>query len=489
MNASLIYELESALEGLLALAAALSAVAFRRRTRMFTPSGFIMLAVGLMLNLLTPHGVSTAAWSPYMRVAALTLSCCGIIRLLLESFEVWMRRRHMHVSTIATEFILTLSYAAILFIVSRLILNFDVRQLVALPALFTLAGAWLQHRDLFSGLLIQTQRPFRPGDWVRIGEHVGQVQETGWQATRILTRTHESITVPSHALAKDLFANYSVARPIADEILLDFSLTASPGVIEGALRRMVYDQLEILKQPPAEIGPCDYSDSAVRYRIRYWLNDYSRQDVVRAQIIRSLWYVMRRHGLAHPAHLIKSPPLPIDGAAMAEPRLLEELRRVDLLKELSDADLRIILPSIKVTEYGRGEALIRQGEVGNCFYILRRGVVEAVDEGANGRGPLVVGSIEHTSQKNFFGEIALLRGEPRNATIRAATDVEVIEIDRRGLSHLFRANPQVAEDIARIASARERHTQSQISIATGSLTAIIETQSRTLQTMRRIFDF
>ncbi|MGH7838582.1 MAG: cyclic nucleotide-binding domain-containing protein, partial [Candidatus Binataceae bacterium] len=435
----------SGLEGLLALAAALSAVAFRRRTRMYTPSGFIMLAVGLMLNLLTPHGAHATPWSPYVRVAAITLTCCGVVRLILESVEVWMRRRHMHVSTIATELILTLSYAAILLIVTRLILNFDVRQLVALPAIFTLGSAWLQNRDLFSGLLIQTQKPFRPGDWVRIGAHLGQVQETGWQATRILTRARESVTIPSNALAGDLFINYSLAHPVADEIFLDLGFGSSPGAIETAVRTLLADLLDVLKDPPAEVGPYDYAEGSVRYRIRYWLADYGRQEAVRAHIIRSLWYVLRRHGLAHPHHLEPSPPADAGSAALSQPRLLEELRRVDLLKELSDADLRILVPSIKVAQYGRGEVLIRQGEVGDCFFILRRGTAEAIDEGANGRAPMVVGFIEHSSEKNFFGEIALLKGEPRNATIRAATDLEVLEIDRLGLAHLFRSNPEIAQ--------------------------------------------
>jgi small-conductance mechanosensitive channel len=456
---------------------------------MFTPSGFIMLAIGLMLNLMTPHGAHTTAWSPYMRVAAITLTCCGVIRLILESVEVWMRRRHMHVSTIATEFILTLAYATTVIIVTRLFLNFDIRRLVALPALFTLAGAWFEHRDLFSGLLIQSQRRFRPGDWVRIGDHVGQVQETGWQATRILTRTRESITIPSNALAKDLFTNYSAAHPVADEIFLDLGFTESPGAIETAVRVLLADLPDVLKDPPPEVGPCDYADGSVRYRIRYWLADYGRQETVRARIIRSLWYVLRRHGLARSSHFAPLPQPSTESATMQEPRLLEELRRVDLLKELSDADLRILLPSTKVADYGRGEVLIRQGEVGNCFFILRRGTAEAVDEGDNGRGPIVVGFIEHSSEKNFFGEMALLKGEPRNATIRASTDVEVLEIDRSGLTHLFRANPEIAQGIARIAAAREEQNLAQSSAARGSPASVIERQSRTFQTMRRIFDF
>jgi CRP-like cAMP-binding protein len=85
--------------------------------------------------------------------------------------------------------------------------------------------------------------------------------------------------------------------------------------------------------------------------------------------------------------------------------------------------------------------------------------------------------------------MAILKGEPRLATIRATTDVEVLEIDRSGLAHLFKARPEIALGIAKIAAAREEHTMSQTSAASISQTVAIDQQNRMLQTMRRIFDF
>jgi hypothetical protein len=158
-----------AIEGMLALTAALSAVAFRRRTRMFTPAGFIMLALGLMLDLLAPYGMRAPEWTRYLRALAVVLLWFGIIRLGVESVEAWIQRRRAHVSTIATELILTALYAAVVLIVTWTILSFDIRRLLAIPALFALVRAWLQQRDLFSGLLLQSQRPFRPRD--RMARH------------------------------------------------------------------------------------------------------------------------------------------------------------------------------------------------------------------------------------------------------------------------------------------------------------------------------
>jgi CRP-like cAMP-binding protein len=400
------------------------------------------------------------------------------------------------VSTIATELTHTLLYAAIILIVTRNILSFDLRRLVAIPALFALARAWLQQHDLFSGLLIQSQRPFRPGDWVRFGSQVGQVQGAGWRATRILTQAQESVTIPSGVLAKDVLTNYSASGHVAGEIFIARAYEEPPGEIETVVQRVLDSIPEILKEPPPEVSPWEYGDSSLRYRIRYWLADYANYDGVRTRIIRSLWYALRRHSLDLAPRMSPPQRSATLGAAQrdngaagdTETRLMEGLRVVDLLKGLSDEDLRIVIPSIKVSQFGRGEVLIRQGETGDRFFILRRGRVEVVEERANGRAPLVVNHIDHLSEKNFFGEIALLKGEPRTTTVRAVTDVEVLEINRLGFSHLFKARPEIAVKIAAIAAAREEETQQRASAAI-NLPAASERQSRTLETMRRIFDF
>ena len=251
---------EPAIEGMLALAAALSAIAFRRRTRMFTPAGFIMLALGLTLDLMVPHGPRSPEWARYLRAAAIVLLWFGVVRLGVESIEFLIRRRRVHVSTLATELALTVLYAAIVLLVTLTILSFDLRRLIALPALFTLARAWLQQRDLFSGLLIQANRPFKPGDWVRFGSQVGQVQGTGWRGTRILTRAHESVAIPSGMLAREVLTNYSAGGRVADEVFVKLPGKEPPGEVEEIVRRMLDNIPEILKEPPPEVSPWEYCD-------------------------------------------------------------------------------------------------------------------------------------------------------------------------------------------------------------------------------------
>jgi CRP/FNR family cyclic AMP-dependent transcriptional regulator len=172
--------------------------------------------------------------------------------------------------------------------------------------------------------------------------------------------------------------------------------------------------------------------------------------------------------------------------------MIQDLRKVDLFHDLADDDLRIMLPSVKVSQYGRGEVILRQGAIGDSFFVLRRGGVEVlVDsvEGTDRRDPIVVGHIDQRSERNYFGEIALLKGERRIATVRAETDLEVLEVTRNGFAHLFKARPESAPAIAKIAASREEETLAQASSSPATAKAVREEQGRILATMRKIFDF
>lgn len=447
-----------------------------------------MLALGLIFDLMTPHGPHAPVWAPYTRAVGLSLLWCALIRLAMESVENWLRRRNLRVSTISTELTLTALYATVVAIVGYRMLDFHIRGLIAIPTLFTLGQAALEHRDMFSGLLIQSQRPFRPGDWVRVGMQVGQVQGTGWGATRIMTRAGESVMIPSGMMASGGLTNYSASGRIADELFIGLSYGEEPWKIENAIQKVIGDIPEVLREPPPEVGPWEYGDSSIRYRIRYWVADFGEVESTRGQITRNVWYALRRNATEFPPLAGATPLPPAKNPEEIEQLMIQDLRKVDLFHDLADEDLRIMIPAVKLSQYGRGEVVIRQGAVGDAFFVLRRGKVDVLVEGADRLEPIVVGHIDQFSERNYFGEIALLKGEHRIATVRAATDLEVLEVSRDGFAHLFRARPETAPAIAKIAAAREAETLAHAATPPTAI-AVREEQGKILVTMRKIFDF
>ena len=168
------------IEAGLALIAALFAIALRRQKRLFKSSGFIMLSVGLLLDMLMPHTQPTLElWMRYWRAAALTLVLLGAIRLAVETVLVTTRRRTALASTIFVELLNAALYVGVALLVLWFVVGVDPRFLLAVPVLGTLVLGWILQSDFLHGVLLQYHRPFAPGEWVRFGGYVGRIRETG----------------------------------------------------------------------------------------------------------------------------------------------------------------------------------------------------------------------------------------------------------------------------------------------------------------------
>jgi branched-chain amino acid transport system substrate-binding protein len=133
-----------------------------------------------------------------------------------------------------------------------------------------------------------------------------------------------------------------------------------------------------------------------------------------------------------------------------EHNIMEELRQVDFLRELSQEELRLLLPGVSVLQFGAGEIIVRQGDQGDSLYIIRNGTVEVVATADDG-GQVHLRDLKRPS---FFGEMALMTGEPRTATIRARTDAELLELGRGGFTELFKVHPEAATQMGEVIAQR-----------------------------------
>ena len=481
------------IEGLLALVAALFAIALRRQQRLFKAPGFIMLSVGLISDMMMPQAAVLGSWAHVGRAIALLLVTFGLIRLAVEAFLILRYRRKADPSTIVAEIVLAAFYGVSGLAVMRFMLGIDPRVLLAVPALGTLLVGWIRQANFFSGLLIQYHRPFVSGDWVRLGDHLGRVVGTGWRATWIVTRNNEHVQVPNAVLAKEPVINYSSGGAVADEVYLEVDGGVAPARVEHSVGEVLRGVPEVID---SAVDLAEYRGAVNRYRIRFWLADYSTDERIRIAIARSLWYALRRDAINLTAESRQIPTASNGRADTGEHRdsraVIAELRRVDLLNALSDEELELLASAINARQFGKGEVLMHEGDEGDRFYILRRGQVEVYARGHAGAPQKHIGVIADSSPENFFGEIALLTGGKRNATIRAGTDVDVWEISREAFAKLFRARPAAGASMAELAGRRSSET-SQATSESGVVAASSEAAKRRsaaiLLAMRKIFDF
>jgi CRP-like cAMP-binding protein len=97
------------------------------------------------------------------------------------------------------------------------------------------------------------------------------------------------------------------------------------------------------------------------------------------------------------------------------------------------------VPHVRLRVYGRGETVVRQGEEGDSLFINLSGNLEVFVDGQT------VGSL---SRGDFFGEMSLLTGEKRRATVTAVDEVRLVEISKEAIGPIIRSSPSVLEGLS-----------------------------------------
>jgi CRP-like cAMP-binding protein len=117
---------------------------------------------------------------------------------------------------------------------------------------------------------------------------------------------------------------------------------------------------------------------------------------------------------------------------------------------MDDTQLESLLQNGQIHHYGRGERMIQEGEPGDSMFVMLRGTA-AVSVAKNGTG-VRVGAMR---QGDCFGEIALLTGEPRSATVRAENDCEVLEIGKPIMAEVLRESPECLTALSELLAKRK----------------------------------
>jgi CRP-like cAMP-binding protein len=113
--------------------------------------------------------------------------------------------------------------------------------------------------------------------------------------------------------------------------------------------------------------------------------------------------------------------------------------------------MSLLAAQVSRLPYARGESIVREGEAGDSFYLIERGTVAVTIGTGDGSTRL----LNRMAAGDYFGEMSLLTGEPRSATVLAESDVAVLEIERSDFEQVLAANPALLEPISQIAARRQ----------------------------------
>jgi small-conductance mechanosensitive channel/CRP-like cAMP-binding protein len=333
--------------------------------------------------------------------------------------------------------------------------------------------------NLFSGLAIQIEKPFRVGHWVTIAGTDGLVSEVTWRATKMRTKAGNFVVVPNSVVAKETITNYS--EPTHEtrlEVEVGASYDTPPNEVKAVITRALVDEPLLTSSREPEILIADFAASAITYRVRVWTTDFAADMWVRDRVRSHIYYAFRRHGINIPYPIqvqVKQGPAaaaPADDAGRA--RLLEG---VAVLAPLNDEQRARLVASSRALLYEAGQTIVREGEPGASMFVVRRGEAAVTVGGTDGE-------LARHREGGFFGEMSLLTGDPRSATVSAATDCELIEIDADAFRRVVLADAAVVDRVAAaVATRRAELDQHRASRPAGN--AVVETPQTLLDRVRR----
>jgi small-conductance mechanosensitive channel/CRP-like cAMP-binding protein len=309
--------------------------------------------------------------------------------------------------------------------------------------------------NAFAGLAIQSEKPFRIGDWVRVGEFEGRIAEVTWRATKIRTKAGNFVIVPNNVIGKEAIINYSSpALPTRLEVEVGATYLAAPNDVKASIYEAIGNAKYVLKAPSPDVLLVHFDPSSITYRARFWIDDFEKDEIARNEVRTAIYYSFARHGIEipWPIQVEYHRQWPGADAAQMEHEREALIAGVDLLASLTDDQRRDLAAGSVLNRFGNGDAIVRQGQPGDSMYIICSGGAVVVLEGD---GPSAARhEVAKIETGGYFGEMSLLTGEPRSATVVARGDTSVLEIGSDLFRQLAAANPSAVEQIGVAAMTR-----------------------------------
>jgi len=434
-----------------------------RRRALKTPLVLLGLHLVVMLVRLPFPDDSAPAQVLGLIGLAFLLLCLGRALFVLVVDAVLAARLSRPLPRIIRDIVQGVVYAAVALIVLRSA-GVEPGSLLTTSALLTaVIGLSLQETlgNLFAGLAIQAQQPFEVGDWIQVEPDprlIGRVIEINWRATTVLTLSQIELIIPNGVLAKTTIQNFTKPTKMARRTVeVQGPYDVSPKLVEQALLSATHAVPGVLSSPPPTVLTQAFADSGINYHLNFWIDDFSLRDRIESTLRQRIWFAFQRAGISIPfpvrtvyAHNVSAEARAAEQREEVQ-RRQASLRQVDFIATLPAEPLERLATLSRTCRYMSGEVVIRQGDAGHDLFIVEKGEVAVLI----GRGEGSVAEVARLGPGKFFGEMSLMTGERRAATVQATTDCELVQVSKEAFHEILAADPRLAERISQVLVERQ----------------------------------
>ncbi len=344
--------------------------------------------------------------------------------------------------------------------------------------------------DLFCGIALHLDPPFRIGDWIEWKdgneEVLARVEQINWRSTRVHARDDtKTIFIPNSTLSTVAVTNVFEPHGRTRQVI---RIPLDPAVdLARATRVMLAGVLTAegpLTSPPPDVLVDSVTAEGLNFSIRYWHSPEYSVTRVRHAVLYSVLLALDHAGIrtARHRHDVLSAPLPEEKSEPKDARWI--LRRVEIFAAFGDEEVAAIAAQARRHDVNTGATIVQQGEPGDSLYFVLEGLLDVLIE-QPGKAPLRVNRL---AQGQYFGEMSLLTGDPRSATVCAATSAIVYEVAKSVLEPILAMRPEVAHELAHTVAGRQMQNQSTLA-QDRQADAKVSQQTFAAQLLGKIRDF
>ena len=305
--------------------------------------------------------------------------------------------------------------------------------------------------NLVSGLLLLANSPFKPGEWIKVGDTEGSVVGVNWRYTSIETRNGDLIIIPNGSIAQESIENHSRpagrTRVVQD---IDVAFSNPPNKVKHMFMQTMLETPGILHEPKPNVATTRIDDPLMGYQVQYWIADFGSKPRVHNDFMTRVWYATQRYDIALP-----SPAFDLynyDAAKVnAESELTAE-KRAAFLDGLSSfamlpTPIRDKLGSAAAYKhYAASEQIIEIDAIEAGVYVVITGEVKLLVRDEVGDEHL----LERLTEGEFFGEAGLF-GRPI-CTVHAIVeqDTEILIMPHSTVNEVINRHANFSAEISAI---------------------------------------
>jgi len=436
-----------------------------QKLRSFIPYLFALFFISLVLSFLKSDFISHLFYSETL-MTLLELGLLFFILVLSVKIIIFFifdflygKKQMIKYPRLIKDILVIILYIIGILLIAKYYLNIQLTVFLASSAVLTVVvGFALQDilGDLFAGITLNLEESLNIGDWIRIGEHEGKIEQFRWRSIKIRTTDNVLVLIPNRIASKEEVRSYGGSRqPFALRLRIGVSYKNSPDFVISTISDVLNTIPAILTKPKPIVMVHSFDDFAIIYEIKFWVTDFSIKEPVKSEIQRKTWYVFKRNDIQIPFPIrdiyikdIKKEKIPgsPQWADMDKEQIIAVLQKNEVLNTISQNQLGILAEDIEINLYGIGEMLIKEGEEGHYFYHFLEGEAEVIK---NDR------IIIRLHANDYVGEMSLFTGEKTTADVRITRESRVLRISSGRFRETVRLNEKMARKLSEVIAQRK----------------------------------